>query len=234
MWILGHTVLAYLVIKLISRFTKLKLEGRVIACIFIFANLIDALHVGVLRTLVHNPLGTISFTVFWIFFFGKFNLIEKQYYAWLMIASALHVVGDLLFAGYYLFIPFNYESLSLYSWNSFENLVAESILAIIFLFVFINTNDNQKFSKFIVSEKRHFLDNFSTRKILEPSFFLFYALVSLFIFAFVQFNMNLVLNVSELIHGVWYVWIFTVLFLLFQYHIAFSLIYSGKNSRSAS
>ncbi len=223
MWLLGHTALAYLVIKLTNRSTKIKLEGRIIAMIFIFANILDATHVGYLRMWGHNPLGTLLFTAFWIFFFGFFRLVERKHYALLLMASMLHVVGDLLFSGYHLFVPFNYDRLTVYTWNSYEDLIAESLLVMFFLAVFILSNDQMEYRKFLLREKKRFLRRFSRHKILKPEHFVFEALVLYLLFALVQFLINLAVNYHELLDGVWYVWLFTILFIAFLYYTIFPL-----------
>ena len=49
MWVIGHTALAYLVIKLIYTYNKEEFSPRLLIFIFIFANILDSTHIGIFR-----------------------------------------------------------------------------------------------------------------------------------------------------------------------------------------
>ena len=80
MWVLGHSVVAYVLIELIYFFKKEELEAELIIFIFIFANLIDSIHFGFLRLLGHNLIGTFLLALFWFLVFGKIGIIKKKWY----------------------------------------------------------------------------------------------------------------------------------------------------------
>ena len=219
MWVLGHSVVAYLLIKMIYFFKHEELEAESIIFIFIFANLIDSIHFGLLRLLGHNLIGTFLLALFWILVFGKIGIIKKKWYPMLFFASISHIVGDLLFSSYSLFWPFEPRVLSLYPWNSFEDIVIESLLTVCFIIIFYSSKDFEKLQRFFINEKTKFARDFKIRDFFDPSLFVFYVFVLFSTFASLQFILNLLQNYNALGTGVWFVWFFTIVFGLFLYSL---------------
>ena len=78
MWIIGHSALAYLVIKLTFIGLKKKLLPRLLIFIFVFANILDSLHFGPLRWISHNLIGALIYSGIWIIILLKLNIAQRN------------------------------------------------------------------------------------------------------------------------------------------------------------
>ncbi len=199
MWLLGHTVFAYLLVKVIWIKKDKRLEPETIFFIFIFGNLIDGLHFGALRFWSHNLLGTILMAVVLILTLKRLDVKSPLNYSVLMLAALSHSIGDLLFSSYYPFFPFSRTGYSLYRWNGFEDLIAETLLSIVFFTILILSGDFMKIK-----------GSFSKVESVTQILFVFFSL-----FALGQFIINLTINSNLLLNGVKYVWLFNLAFLSF-------------------
>lgn len=215
MWILGHTVLAYLIVKTLFSRPDTRFDGRIIFFIFIFANITDSLHIGPLRDVIHNPGGTFLYSMAWIWLFKRVHLIEQKHILILLAATGAHIIGDLLFSYYHPFLPFNDLGTTLYAWNSREDLIVESILAILFFIVMKRTGDLARLDAFIRVEMKKYPTWFDIRRLTKPTMFPSDLIILFFLFVVGQFVLNLIVNFDWLIHGVWFSWTFTILFLVF-------------------
>jgi len=64
-------------------------------------------------------------------------------------------------------------------------------------------------------ELRKFHDNFNWKEPYNPDLFLSYMIILFALFFIGQFLINIIVNANDLVHGVWYVWTFTILFITF-------------------
>ncbi len=217
MWIIGHTALAYLMIKLKYRIVKKRLDPNLIIFIFIFANLIDSLHFGILRFLTHNLVGTIFYTLLWLFIFEKCKIIKKKNYVDLLIAATAQVIGDILFSGYYLLDRFNAIVYYIYGWNSTEHLIIGSVIVMLFIIIFLFSGDSFRLENLIQEIKKNLFKGFFLKKIFKSSFFPFYLFLIFYLFTLVQLIIFIMLFFDVLLSGIWIFWIFLIIFSFFTF-----------------
>jgi len=217
MWIIGHTALAYLMIKLKYRIAKKRLDPNLIIFIFIFANLIDSLHFGILRFFLHNQVGTVFYSLLWLFIFEKCKIIKKKDYTDLLIAATAQAIGDILFSGYYLLDRFNPTVYYIYGWNSTEHLIIGSVMVMLFLIIFLFSGDCFKLENHIQGIKKNLLTGFSLKKIFNNSFFPFYLFLLFYLFTLVQFVIFIMLFFDVLLNGILIFWMFLIVFSFFTF-----------------
>ena len=119
MYVLGHTAFAYILIATGYMASSKKFRPEIVLYVLVFSNILDALHVGFLRTLVHNLIGTALFTSFWILLFYRYRLIGVEHVPVLLLATGTHVLADYLFSGYSFFFPLDHTVYQVYGFNSF-------------------------------------------------------------------------------------------------------------------
>lgn len=217
MWIIGHTAFAYLLIKFKYRVTKKRLDPNLIIFIFIFANLLDSLHFGNLRFFTHNQIGTVFYSLLWLFIFEKCKIIKKKDYVDLLIAVAAHVIGDILFSSYYIIYLFNITAYSIYGWNSTEHLIIGSVIVMLFITIFLFSGDSFKLENQIQEIKKNLFKGFSLKKIFNNSFFPFYLFLIFYLFTLIQFMIFIMLFFDVLLSGIWIFWIFLIVFSFFTF-----------------
>jgi hypothetical protein len=194
MYIIGHTAIAYLFLKTLFVGTKKRLEPKIIIFIFVFANIIDVLHIGYVRIMIHNLFGTFLFAGVCALFFFKLKIIEKKQIIILMIATTAHIIGDYLFGEFYFLYPFAQTRFSTFGFHSLEHFMTESILVIIFLMVFLFSKDFNKLLKFINTKKKEFRKDFNLKKLFNPNLFTFYLFIAFYCFVIAQFIIFVRLN----------------------------------------
>jgi hypothetical protein len=182
--------------------------------IFIFANIIDATHFGIYRILLHNPLGTVSFTLIWLIVFQKLKIIDKGGSLVLLLSTVVHVLLDILFSEYSLLYPFSTTTLSIYGINSFEQLVTGSISGIVFTIVLVLSKDFLAVKQLLNTKKKDLFGDLSIKKMFNPSFFVYYMFVIYYLFIIAQFIFFLYIFDYVLLQSVWYVNLFFITFII--------------------
>lgn len=215
MWITGHTAFAYLLIWVFYVVRRKRIQPSLLLFIFIFANLPDALHAGFLRALSHNPIGTFLFAAFWMLFFNRFGLIEKKHFPVLLLVTGTHVLSDFLFSGYKFLYPFANTEFQVFAFNSFEDLLAESVLVIVFALVMFLAGDVRRMRSFLQREKDELHSRFSLKSAFSTDFLPFYLFVAFFTVSVLQFLFYVYLSWHSLLAFVWYKWLFLAVFLLY-------------------
>lgn len=228
MWIVGHTAFAYLIVWAFYTARRKRIQPHLILFIFVFANLPDALHAGSFRALTHNPAGTFLFAAFWLLVFNRFGLIEKRHFPVLLLATGTHVLNDYLFSGYQFLFPWNGTEFQVFAFNSFEDLLVESVLVLAFVIILFTAGDAWRMKRHMQGEKRKLLDRFSLRKVLNPSFFPFYLFVAFYTVSILEFLFYTYLSWHGLLALVWHNLFFFAVFLL--YLTALTLIGFGRTS----
>ena len=153
-WIVGHSAIAYLVIKSIYLGFKKEISPRLLIFIFIFANILDSLHFGSLRWISHNLIGAIVYSGIWIIIFIKLKLVYKKEIIILYIAVFTHILGDVMCASFSFFVPFSYKPYSIWHSNTIEHLSFESILFLLFIIMFISSKDYQNLKIYLKMQKQ--------------------------------------------------------------------------------
>ncbi|MDO9537805.1 MAG: hypothetical protein Q7J68_05765 [Thermoplasmata archaeon] len=222
MWVTGHLAFAYLLIIPFYLYKKKEMEPILILNIFIFANLIDAIHIGPLRLISHNLIGTSIFVAFWLLLFYKINVIKIGYVPILIIAVASHVVGDLLFSGYSLLYPFENQSYVIYGWNTPEHMIVGSLLVFAFLGLFLMNRDYSRLREFLHGEEQNFLHEFKFNKLFSSNFVTYYVFFAFRLFIIVQLGLFIFSNITGLSNWIWYTWACLASFVLCA--ITFSML----------
>ncbi len=133
MYVLGHVALAYLPVAAYLAIAKKRLAPAVFLALLFFANMQDSIHVGILRELSHNFLGTI------VMFAGVFlllrwaKLVGNDDWPLMAFAVATHVAGDFMFSGFNPLFPFVDAPTTVWGFNSMQDIVAEGILGAVFV-----------------------------------------------------------------------------------------------------
>jgi hypothetical protein len=228
MYIIGHTALAYLFIKPIYKLKRESIPPVMVLFIFIFANIIDSIHVGFFRTIGHNFIGIFLFSGFWLLFFNKYKIIKNHHFPILLLATTTHIFTDYLFSNFLFFFPFIDRGFSVFGFNSVEDLYIECILIGLWVSVFIGSDDFRRFKVFMTLEREKFIKSFKINKIFNPDLFIFYLFIAFYLFVIVQFIVFLYINYHYILNLIWYVWFFQIANILFI--IIFSLVLFGKRN----
>ncbi|MEW5937820.1 MAG: hypothetical protein AB1665_08410 [Candidatus Thermoplasmatota archaeon] len=222
MLILGHTALGYLFGRPLLTG---KVGGRQILIIFVFANLIDAVHLGPLRILTHNLIGTALFVCLWLSFFLHYHLIRVKEVPALAAASGAHVLGDWLFSGYAFFYPLDAKVYALYPWGSPEHMIASAVLGAVFLAILLESGDYRALRAYASMEYKRFLKGLNPRRLYEPKLFCSYLLVLFYLASFAQYLVALTIALSPMVSGVWYAWLYTATFTAFICMLSAALLH---------
>ena len=206
MFIVGHTVFAYLVIRpllTLKRFEKTINKSKSIFFIFLFANIIDVIHYDYSRYYSHNLIGTFLIAGICIIIFYKLKLIEIKIIPFLLLATGTHVVADCLFSEYYLFAPFDRTAFSLFGFDSHIGMTVESILFIIFLLTFLMTNDYQEMKIFLDTERRNSIGNFDSTYKFIHGIIISLLYIGFTLFALAELAVFIVTNKYCITHCIW-------------------------------
>ena len=215
MWLLGHTALAYLVLRFLFFRKGKEPEAYQIFYLLVFANILDAMHFGsFLRTLTHSLAGAVLFPLAWILFFRRCGTFTREDGPLMFAAALLHVVGDLLFAGFSPFFPLASGSYTLFPWNGFLDQTVEGVLGVVFLVILVRSGDLKKLRQTVPREKERFFTTYKAGKSYFPVLFTFFLVFLFWAFAVGQFFYSLALNHSRLLEGLAWSWFFTMIFVI--------------------
>jgi len=224
MWLLGHTALAYLILRFLFFRKGKEPEPYQLFYLLVFANILDAMHFGsFLRALTHSLAGAVLFPLAWIIFFRRSGTFTREDVPLMLTAALLHVVGDLLFAGFTPFLPLSSGSYTLFPWNGFLDQVVEGILGLVFLVVLVRSGDLKKLRQTIPREKERFFATHKAGASYFPVLFSFFLVLLFWAFAVGQFFYSLALNHSRLSDGLAWSWFFMMVFLLLLVVLSLSL-----------
>jgi hypothetical protein len=173
MWLIGHTASAYLIVKGIwiaqrlhlrtkSQIKKVRNERMAnskiyhfpphfLLLLFVFANWPDFVHVGELRVLSHNMIAVITVPSIILLILTHRQVVNRFEAILLLCASVVHMLTDIIFSSFYPFYPFQTKIFIIYSFNSYEHIVVESLISAIFLGVFIWSKDWKELAHFLSS-----------------------------------------------------------------------------------
>jgi len=150
-----------------------------------------------------------------LWFFNRYKIIEKRFFPILLIAASTHIITDYWFSEYHLLFPLTQKGYFVFGFNSYEDLVIESVITILFLIFFFTYKDHIRLRKYIHVQKSLFLKKFKLKYLFKPSFYCFYLFIAFYLFCLGQFIFFVTKNELLLLNLVWYVWLFLILFVLF-------------------
>lgn len=226
MFIVGHTVLAYLLVRPFLPGKKENIIAINLLILFLFANIIDYANIKFLRDIGHSLIGTSIITVIGLIVFHHFKILEKKLIPLILVAVISHVMADYLFSTYSFFLPFDYTKYLVFGYQIHYGLITESILTIIFIPAFLMTRDFQRLSNLVEKEKNNFLKNLDIKNIFSTKFLVFYVFLAFFLFIGVQLFLYFAVHLSCLMMGRIEVWTHTFLFIIFLF--IFTFIANGR------
>ena len=100
---------------------------------------------------MHNLIFFFIFTLVLVWGMYKFRIIDRYEMIPLFIAGSAHIIADILFGSFGVFIPISLKELGLFAWGGYLNLAVESLLCVI-MFVYLYHSgdlDNLKNAQYI-------------------------------------------------------------------------------------
>lgn len=155
MWTIGHISLGYILSR--SWFGKKPLKPVSLLSIFFMAIVLDGAHIYIFRTIMHNLIFFFIFTFGLLWILYKLKIIERFEMIPLFIAGSAHIIADVLFGSFGVFIPISFTELGLFAWGGYLNLAVECLLFVImFVYLYYSGDlDNLKnIQKFKTRENR--------------------------------------------------------------------------------
>jgi hypothetical protein len=219
MYILGHTTFAYILIAMVFMMNKKQLEPKTILFIFIFANIIDIIHIDIFRMLGHNLIGIFIFSGCWIWIFYKLRLLDIQIIPILLVVISTHILNDYLAGEFHFLFPFSTQSFTVVRFNSFYHLILESSYVLVFFLLFFCFKDYQKMNDYILKEKDLFLKEIKVKNIFNRRFWYFYLYLSFLTFCIGQFIIFIYFKHLSLLNLRWAAWMLLILFVSFIINI---------------
>lgn len=214
MLIVGHTALAYLMVRPLLSLDRSRVKPKNVFLIFIFANIIDVINFSFFRYFAHTLIGIFIFTGFWLIIFNKYNIIEKRIIPLFLLATCSHIIGDYLFGIIYFFGPIINTSYSVYGYDHLIGHFAETIIFMIFFIIFMITQDFQKMNDFIHYEKEKFVKSYKLKNIFNSDLYFYYLFIVFYLFSITQF-IHFITDHLGLMKYNLVVWAFLFCFILF-------------------
>jgi hypothetical protein len=211
-------------VKLVYRLTNKELDPKIILFTIFFSNIIDLFHFDFYRTISHSLIGTLVIGCSVLFLFRLFHLIKKSEVGILLIALLTHVPADFFFSTYYFFYPFDPSSFSIFSFNSYEDIVMEIILGFVFILALFLSNDIKKIKDFMSFLFKSTISNLKASKIMKKDYIVFFTYLGFLLFTIGQFFVFLLLNRGLIRNFSWYVSLFTLIWILVLLLLIFLII----------
>jgi hypothetical protein len=211
-------------VKLVYRLTNKELDPKIILFAIFFSNLIDLFHFDFYRTISHSLIGTLVIGCSVLFLFRFFQLIKKSEIGILLIALITHIPADYFFSTYHFFYPFDPTSFSIFSFNSYEDIVMETILGFIFILVLFLSNDIKKIKDFMSFLLKSTISDLKASKLMKKDHIVFFTYFGFFLFTIGQFFVFLLLNSGLIRNLSWYVSLFTFIWIFVLLLLIYSII----------
>jgi hypothetical protein len=214
LYVLGHVALAYIPVAAYSAIARKRLAPDAFLALLYFANMQDSIHVGILRELSHNFLGTI------VMFAGIFmllrwaKLVENGDWPLMAFAAAMHVVGDMLFSGFNPVYPFVDAPATVWYFNSIQDIVAEGILGAIFVATAWVTGDWARLRPHI-SERVKLFYRQKWLPIRDKYYYPLHLFAVMLSMSIIQIAIGIHYNGERAIEGVWYAIMFLGVFMAY-------------------
>jgi hypothetical protein len=212
-----------------------KMEPALIFMVFIFGNLPDATHMGWFRDLTHNPAGTVLFCLVWALIFKRLGVLKKDDMPVVMGAGVIHAAGDLIHGGYLPFYPFSGAVYYYRPWNSVEDLLFETVLAVIMIAVLLRSRDWSELSDFAAEQRQRFFREFRWNRPFRTGFVYAYLFIAFYLMLVGQFVFYIVWKQARslMAHDI-YSWSFLAAFALFITAISAMAFGSGASRKTGS
>jgi hypothetical protein len=230
MYIVGHTALAYLVLRPFLRSKDPNLPINILF-IFIFANIIDLMNYSYFRYYGHNLFGTFFIAGICLVVFKKFKLIENRIIPLLLIATGTHVIADVIFSEYHLFAPFDNKAIALIGYNPVIGHLAESILFGIFFMVIILTKDHLKLKDFLIKEKIKVSQPFEYTNSYGKGLIVSMVFIAFFLFSILQLMYFSFESMFYLSHYYKRTWLYLGAFIIFLSILIYVGFLDGSKSK---
>jgi hypothetical protein len=219
-------------VKLVYRLTNKELDPKIILFAIFFSNLIDLFHFDFYRTISHSLMGTVVIGCSVLFFFRLSQLIKKSETMILLVAVLTHIPADFFFSTYYFFYPFDLTAYSIFSFNSYEDIVIEIILGFIFLITIILSRDLHKIRLYLIELLREAKNYTQLKKRSYQSIIILFIYIGFILFIFGQFYVYYLLNQQLLNAFYWYIIVFSFIWLLFIGVLVSNIYFSGNEKET--
>jgi hypothetical protein len=211
MYVLGHVALAYIPVAAYLAIAKKRLAPGAFLALLYFANMQDSIHIGILRELSHNFLGTIVMfaAVFMLLRWAK--LVENKDWPLMAFAAAAHVAGDFMFSGFNPLFPFVDAPTTIWGFNSPQDIIVEGILGATFVAAAWGMGDWARLRHHI-SER---VTKFYRQKwlpIRDKFYYPLYLFAVMLSISIIQIAIGIHYNDERAIEGVWYAIMFLGVF----------------------
>jgi hypothetical protein len=204
MYVLGHVALANLPLAAYLAMARKRLEPGVFLALLFFANMQDALHATEMaRDLSHNLLGTALMFAGVFLLFERVGLVGRRDAGITGFAVAVHAAGDVMFSGFNPLFPFADNPVTVWGFNSPEDVVAEAALSLLFVAAAYALGDWQRLRPYVAERVRKFygLKWFPVRDAYYYPLYLYAVMLSISV---IQFAIGLHYNLGFAAEGAWH------------------------------
>ncbi len=244
MWAIGHCALAYFVTRSWlsangiagsdlnevedrgsrTKYTRPVVDGWLILLIWVFGNLPDLFHIYALRNISHSLMGATGLLVLALYLVNRFKLARRWQWPFLIVAYLSHILGDIMLSNFLPLYPFSSQILSLFPWNSIEDVAIESVMLIAMLAAMMLNGDYARFKALVRSENQRFWKHWHLRDIFKPRWHSYYVLGLFYLFVGLQFAIVSSLRFLGFIQYSPVRWGFLLAFLLFVVTLLWPLV----------
>jgi len=244
MWLLGHSALAYFVVKMIwaasafirkdsatknkgsktiSIAQRLAFTPALLLFLLPFANWPDFMHLGILRAFTHNLFAIALVPLLPLGILIALRFVTRFEAVLLYTASATHMLGDCVFGSFFFVNPLSDAYLGPFQFNGPEDLLFESIIGIAFILAFaaLEAKPLSTYLKMELSTPKMTLEAPLRAFLRRYGLFLVFLLYSLF--ALTQLLMNVYLQSTQELVRIAYLAIFAAYVFLLSYIFITSL-----------
>ncbi len=142
MWTFGHFCLGYIISR--PMFENKPLKPISLLSIFFMASVLDSIHVYSYRPIMHSLVFFFPFAIVLLLVIYKIDIIKRNEFLPLFVASLTHVLGDIFFGSFALLVPLSNKEVGIFAWGDYLNLTVEICLFVIMMIMLIYTGDLKK------------------------------------------------------------------------------------------
>ena len=223
MYVFGHIALAYLPISVYLAIAKKRLEPSALLAVLFFANMQDSIHIGIVREFSHNFLGSVLMFVGVFLLLRKVGLVEGRDAPIMAFAASCHVVGDFLFSGFNPFFPFVDAPITVWGFNSLENIMAEAALGVLFVTVAYALGDWRRLRPHVAERVKKFYQQ-KWFPVFDHYYYPLYLFALMLSVSIIEFAIGVRYNAFMAVEGKWNAIVFLAGFYCYLLALGSSLI----------
>ncbi|MDD1767095.1 MAG: metal-dependent hydrolase [Methanomassiliicoccales archaeon] len=138
MWLPGHLAVAFLICTPLLLYSRRKGEDPILALVYVafFAVFPDFLHIGDFRMVSHSLIGLAALVLIALVILFYVSEVRKSLVAIASIAVGAHLFADWMYGHFFPLFPFSIEYVSLNTFNTYVDVMAEIALFAVATVVF--------------------------------------------------------------------------------------------------